>query len=97
MKGIQVCSNEVPRHLPWGDYYKIAKLYRRKLKIFSRTTGPILTKLGKKHLWLKGTHGFTNKDYSQKGDIVELFLIMEANVRGFFQKVSSSWGPLFSG
>ena len=39
---------------PRGDYYEIAKIHGRNLKIFfSRTTGPILTKLGTKHPWVK--------------------------------------------
>ena len=34
------------------------------MKIFiSRTTGPISTKLGFKHPWLKGNEGLTNKDH----------------------------------
>ena len=32
--------------------------------LFSRTTGPISTKLGTKHYWVKGTQGFVNKDQS---------------------------------
>ena len=51
MKGIQVCSSEEQCSFPRGDYDKIAKIHWRNLKIFfSRTTGPISTKLGTKHL-----------------------------------------------
>ena len=39
---------------PRGDYYEIAKIHGRNLKIFfSRTTGPILTTFGTKHPWVK--------------------------------------------
>ena len=54
VKGIQVCSNEGPCPFPRGDNYKIVKIHRWNLKIFfSRTTGPISTKLGTKHPWVK--------------------------------------------
>ena len=43
---IQVCSNEGPHPFPREDNYKIAKMHWLKLRIlFSRTTGPISTKL----------------------------------------------------
>ena len=54
VKGIQVCSNEGPRPFPRGDNYEIVKIHWRNLKIFSRTTEPISTKLGTKHPWVKG-------------------------------------------
>ena len=44
--GIQTCSNEEPHLFPRGDIYGQAKINWRNLKIFSRTTGPIPTKLG---------------------------------------------------
>ena len=52
--GIQVCSNEGHRPFPKGDNCEIAKIHRRNLKIFfSRTIGPISTKLG-----ILGCRGF---------------------------------------
>ena len=36
-----------------GDNYEIAKMHWWNLKNFYRTTGPISTKLGKMHPWLK--------------------------------------------
>ena len=36
-------------YFPRGDNYAIAKIHWQNLKIFSRTTGPISTKLGTKH------------------------------------------------
>ena len=51
--GLQVSWNEGSRPFPSGDNYEIAKTYWRNLKIFSRTTGPISTKLGTKHPWVK--------------------------------------------
>ena len=48
MNGIQICSNEEPRPFLREDNYEIAKIHKRHLKIlFSRTTGPISTKLGR--------------------------------------------------
>ena len=46
VKGIQVSSNEGPRPFPRGHNYEIAKIHWRIWKFFSRTTGPISTKLG---------------------------------------------------
>jgi hypothetical protein len=55
MKGIQVCSNKGPGPLQRGDNHKNVKLGWGHLKIFfSRTTGPILTRLGTNHPWVKG-------------------------------------------
>jgi hypothetical protein len=53
MKEIQVCSNKGPCPLLRGDNYKNVKLGWSHLKIFSRTTGPILTRLGTNHPWGK--------------------------------------------
>ena len=55
LKGIQFCLNEKPRPFLRGDNQEIVKIHWRNLKIFfSRTTGPISTKLGTKYLWDKG-------------------------------------------
>jgi hypothetical protein len=55
MKGIQVCSNKGPGPLQSGDNHKNVKIGWNHLKIiFSKTTGPILTKLGTNHPWRKG-------------------------------------------
>jgi hypothetical protein len=52
MKGIQVCSNKGPGLLQRGDNHKNVKMGWGHLKIFfSRTTGPILTRLGTNHPW----------------------------------------------
>ena len=59
MKGIQVCSNKGPRSFPRGDNYEIAKIQWRILQIFfSRTTGPISTKLGTNHPLVSGIPEF---------------------------------------
>jgi hypothetical protein len=50
VKGIQVCSNKGPGPLQMGDNHKNVKIWCGNLKIFfSRTTGPILTRLGTDH------------------------------------------------
>jgi hypothetical protein len=52
VKGIQVCSNKGPGSLQRGDNHKNVKMEWGHLKIFfSRTTGPILTRLGTNHPW----------------------------------------------
>ena len=51
MKGIQVCSNKGPGPLQRGDNLKNAKIGCGHLNFFSRTTGPISTKLGTNHPW----------------------------------------------
>jgi hypothetical protein len=52
VKGIQVCSNKGPGPLQRGDNNKNVKMGWGHLKIlFSRTTGPILTRLGTNHPW----------------------------------------------
>ena len=56
VKGNWVRSNEGPRPFSRRDNYKKVKTYWRNLKIFfSRTTGPISTKikLGTEHPWFK--------------------------------------------
>ena len=47
--------NEEPFPFARGDNCKVVKLHWRNLKIFfPRTTGPISTKLGTNHPWVKG-------------------------------------------
>jgi hypothetical protein len=50
VKGIQVCSNKGPGLFLRGDNYKNVKMGWGHLKIFfSRSTGPILTRLDINH------------------------------------------------
>jgi hypothetical protein len=52
VKGIQVSSNKGPGPLQRGDNHKNVQMGWGHLRIFfSRTTGPILTKLGANHPW----------------------------------------------
>ena len=58
-KSVQVSSSEGPCPFPRGDYYERVKIYLWNIKNFSRTTGPISTKLdtikaslGEEHLSL---------------------------------------------
>jgi hypothetical protein len=52
MTEIQVCSNEGPGPLQRGDNLKNLRIWWGHFKIFfSRTTGPILTRLGTNHHW----------------------------------------------
>jgi hypothetical protein len=55
VKGIQVCSNKGPGPLSRGDNHKNVKMGWGHLKIFfSRTTWPILTRLGTNNPWGRG-------------------------------------------
>jgi hypothetical protein len=55
MKGIQVSSNKVPGPFQRGDDHKNIKMWWGHLKIFfSRTTEPILNRLGPNHPLVKG-------------------------------------------
>jgi hypothetical protein len=54
VQGIHVCSNKGPGPLQRGDNHKNAKMGWGYFKIFfSRTTGPILSRLGTNHPWGK--------------------------------------------
>ena len=54
-------TNKGPSPFPRGDNKEIAKIHWRNLKIFSRTTEPMSTKLGTKHHLMKETQGFKKK------------------------------------
>ena len=87
VKGIQVYSNEGPCPFPRGDNYEIAKIHWQNLKIFfSRTTGPILTKLGTKYSWVKWIQVCTNEGFCffQKDIIAKLWKYINK-----FEKASS--------
>jgi hypothetical protein len=49
MKGVRLCSNKGTGPLQNGDNHKNIKMGLGHLEIFSRTTGPILTRLGTNH------------------------------------------------
>jgi hypothetical protein len=71
MKGNQVCSNKGPGPLQRGDNHKNVKMGWGHLKIFfSRTTGPILTRLGTNHPWVEGIQDCSNEgdNPSPRGD-----------------------------
>jgi hypothetical protein len=54
VKEIQVCSNKRPGPPQRGDNHKNVKMRWGHLRIFfSRTTGPILIRLGTNHPWRK--------------------------------------------
>jgi hypothetical protein len=54
VKGIQVCSNKGPGFLQREDNLNNVKMKWGHLKIFSRTIGPILARLGTNHPWGRG-------------------------------------------
>jgi hypothetical protein len=61
VKGIQVYSNKGPSPFQRGDNYKNVKIGWGLLKIFLRTTGPILTRLDTNHPWGKWIQVCSNK------------------------------------
>jgi hypothetical protein len=69
LKRIQVCSNDGPG-FQRGDNHKNVKMGWGHLKIFSRTTGPILTRLGTNHPSREGIKVCSEEGYcpSSKGD-----------------------------
>jgi hypothetical protein len=58
MKEIQVGKNEGPGLLKRGDNHKNVNIGWGHLKIFSKTTGPILTALITNHSWGEGIQFF---------------------------------------
>jgi hypothetical protein len=71
MKGNQDSSNKGPGPLQREDNNKNVKMGWSHLKIFfSRTTGPILTRLGTNHPWVEGIQICSNKgdNPSPRGD-----------------------------
>jgi hypothetical protein len=54
VKGFQVCSNKGLSPLQRGDNHKNVKMEWGHLKIFSRSTGPILIRIGTNHPWREG-------------------------------------------
>jgi hypothetical protein len=67
MKGNQVCSNIGPGPLQRGDNHKNVKM---RWGYFSRTTGPILIRLGTNHPKVQGIQVCTNEgdNPSPRGD-----------------------------
>ena len=72
------CSNKGPGPLQRGDNHKNDKMGWGHLKIlFSRTSGPILTRLGTNHPWGKGFQVCSNKEDcpSPRGDTSKIVKI----------------------
>jgi hypothetical protein len=63
-------SKTAPGPLQRGDNHKNVKMGRGRLKIFSRTTGPVLTRLSKNHPWVEGIQVCLNEgdSPSSRGD-----------------------------
>ena len=90
MEGIQVCSNEEPRPFPRGDNSKNVKLYWKYFKIFSRTIGPISTKLGTMNPWMEGIQVCSNAGPHPfpRGDNYEIAKIHWNNLKIFFPRTT---------
>jgi hypothetical protein len=61
VKEIQVCSNKGPGPLQRGDDHKNVKIGVISIIFLSRTTGPILTRLGINHPVRKGIQVSSNE------------------------------------
>jgi hypothetical protein len=71
MKGIQICSNKGPGPVLREDNHRNVKMWWDHLKIFSRNTGPISTRLGIKHPWVKGIQVCSKKEITLlQGEII---------------------------
>ena len=81
VKGIQVYTNEGLFPFPRGDNCKIVKLHWQHFKIFfSRTDGPISTKLGTYHPWVKGIQVCSNEEPIKSPKINNVFFLLLINV-----------------
>jgi hypothetical protein len=87
LKGIQVCSNKGSGHLQRGDNHKNVKMGWGHLK----STGPILTRLGKYHPWREMIQEFLKEgdSPSPRGDNSERVKIH----RTFFKIFSRTSRP----
>ena len=77
VKGIQGCSNAVPRLSPWGDNSELVNFNSKYLKLYlSRTAWPISIKLGRKHPWVEMIQVNEGPSHFQRGynsEIVKLY------------------------
>jgi hypothetical protein len=91
VKGMQVCSNKGPSTLQRGNNHKNVKMGWGHLKIFlSRTTRPILTRLGTNHFWVEGIQVSSNEgdNLSPRGDNSKRIKIHCKVFKIFFSRTS---------
>jgi hypothetical protein len=104
VKGIQVCSNKGSGPLQRGDNHKNVKMGLGHLKIiFSRTTGPILTRLGTHHPWRERIQVSLKEgdSPSPRGDNSERVKIHRKFIKNLLQnqqaKINQTWYKLSFG
>ena len=92
------------RPFPRGDNYELVNIHLRNLKIFfSRTTGPISTKLGAKLPWVKGIQVSSNEEPINSHEVINVFslnqhydiIICVYRFELFSQVSDVAHGPLF--
>ena len=68
-------------------------------KLFSRTTGPILTKLGTKYRWMKGIQVCSKKGprLLPRGDNYEIAKIHWRNLKNHTSNFNQTWHKVFLG
>ena len=82
---------DIPGLFQRGDNYEIAKIHWWNLKIFfSRTTGPISTKLGTMHPWVKGFQVCSNEEPHPfpRGDNYQIAKIQMKLKKHFFSRTT---------
>ena len=91
MKGIKFSANKGPHLFPRGDHYEMAKIHRRNFKMFfSRSAGPISTKLCTKNPSVKGIQFSANKGphLFPREDNYEIAKIHRLNFKMFFSRTA---------
>jgi hypothetical protein len=102
-EGNSSCSNKAPSSLQRGDNHKNVKMGCGHLKIFfSRTTGPILTRLGTNYPWRKRIQLSLKEGDSPflRGDNCERVKIHRKFLEIFFRtcaKIIQTWYKLSLG
>ena len=91
IKAIQIPSNEGPRSFQRGDNYESAKIHWQIFKMFfSRTNGPVSTKLSTNHPCVEGSQVCSNEGPRPfpKGDNYEIAKIHWQIFKIFFSRTS---------
>ena len=94
-RGVKFVQINGPCPFPRWNNYEIAKICWQNLKIFSRTTGPISTKFGTVHPWVKGSQVCSNEGphLFPGGDNYKIAKIHLRRIKVFFSKSLGQFQP----